>query len=160
MIPVEVVRAVKHMLLVAAAFFVLAGLSRSGFDMARMLTYGSGAAVLIVLSSLGGCVLTPILLAWLPGRAFSIKGTVVGLLLAAGAMLAGWIPGEGLGGRLETAAWFLMIPAISAFLAMNFTGASTHTSLSGVKREMRIAVPVQIGVAVVGLGLLLAARFV
>ena len=34
---------------------------------------------------------------------------------------------------------------------MNFTGSSTFTSLSGVRREMRIAVPLQIAGAVVGL---------
>jgi len=42
---------------------------------------------------------------------------------------------------------------------MNFTGASTYTSLSGVKREMRIAVPAQIICAVAGIGLWLAGRF-
>jgi acetyl-CoA decarbonylase/synthase complex subunit gamma len=34
---------------------------------------------------------------------------------------------------------------------MNFTGASTYTSLSGVRKEMRWALPFQIGAGVVGL---------
>jgi acetyl-CoA decarbonylase/synthase complex subunit gamma len=33
---------------------------------------------------------------------------------------------------------------------MNFTGASTYTSLSGVKKEMRVAVPLQIVGALTG----------
>jgi len=37
-----------------------------------------------------------------------------------------------------------MSPA-SYFLAMNFTGASTFTSLSGVRKEMRYALLLQIG---------------
>ena len=37
------------------------------------------------------------------------------------------------------------ITAGSSFLAMNFTGASTFTSPSGVKKEMRYALPFQIG---------------
>jgi acetyl-CoA decarbonylase/synthase complex subunit gamma len=37
---------------------------------------------------------------------------------------------------------------LSSFLAMNFTGASTYTSLAGVKKEMKIAVPVQVAMAV------------
>jgi acetyl-CoA decarbonylase/synthase complex subunit gamma len=53
-----------------------------------------------------------------------------------------------------------MIPAVASFLGMNFTGASTYTSLSGVRREMRVAVPLQILGAVAGLGLWLAGRFV
>jgi acetyl-CoA decarbonylase/synthase complex subunit gamma len=43
---------------------------------------------------------------------------------------------------------------------MNFTGASTYTSLSGVKKEMRVAVPLQIIVAILGMGMWIAGRFV
>jgi acetyl-CoA decarbonylase/synthase complex subunit gamma len=46
-----------------------------------------------------------------------------------------------------------MVPALATYLSMNFTGASTYTSLSGVKKEMRYAVPSQIAVGVLGLGL-------
>jgi len=62
--------------------------------------------------------------------------------------------------RLETPTWCLVIPAISAYLAMNFTGASTYTSLSGVKKEMRLAVPLQVGAGIVGLGLWLGLHFI
>jgi acetyl-CoA decarbonylase/synthase complex subunit gamma len=41
---------------------------------------------------------------------------------------------------------------------MNFTGASTYTSLSGVKKEMRIAVPLQIASVVIGVALWLGSR--
>ena len=60
---------------------------------------------------------------------------------------------------MEKLAWVLLIPAISAYLAMNFTGASTYTSLSGVKKEMRWAVPVEIGAAAAGLVLWLGTLF-
>jgi acetyl-CoA decarbonylase/synthase complex subunit gamma len=43
---------------------------------------------------------------------------------------------------------------------MNFTGASTYTSLSGVKKEMKWAVPLEITAGVVGLGLWLGPRFI
>jgi acetyl-CoA decarbonylase/synthase complex subunit gamma len=62
--------------------------------------------------------------------------------------------------RLEAATWCFVIPAISAFLAMNFTGASTYTSLSGVKKEMHRAVPLQIGAGILGLGLWLGSHFI
>jgi len=45
----------------------------------------------------------------------------------------------------------LFFAALSAYFAMNFTGASTYTSLSGVKKEMRWAVPMQISAAALGL---------
>jgi acetyl-CoA decarbonylase/synthase complex subunit gamma len=43
---------------------------------------------------------------------------------------------------------------------MNFTGASTYTSLSGVKKEMRIAVPLQLTAAIIGAGMWMVSRFI
>ena len=63
-------------------------------------------------------------------------------------------------GRIEMAGWFFLIPAVSAFVAMNFTVASTYTSLSGVRKEMKCAVPLQVVGAVIGIGFWLASRFV
>jgi acetyl-CoA decarbonylase/synthase complex subunit gamma len=45
-------------------------------------------------------------------------------------------------------------------MLMNFTGASTYTSLSGVLREMRFAVPAQVSAGLVGLVLWLTGLFV
>jgi acetyl-CoA decarbonylase/synthase complex subunit gamma len=108
---------------------------------------------------LAGAVLTPLLLPWLPGRAFSFKGMVLGIL-ATLAFIAFRGPGlETWADRLKGAAWCFVIPAISAFLAMNFTGASTYTSLSGVKKEMHRAVPLQIGAGILGFGLWVGSHF-
>jgi acetyl-CoA decarbonylase/synthase complex subunit gamma len=43
---------------------------------------------------------------------------------------------------------------------MNFTGSSTYTSLSGVKKEMKLAVPFQIGFAITGLVLQIVGKFI
>jgi acetyl-CoA decarbonylase/synthase complex subunit gamma len=68
-----------------------------------------------------------------------------------------WITGTG---RLEILAWFFLIPAVSAYLAMNFTGASTYTSLSGVKKEMRWALPLEIVGGIVGLILWFGSHYI
>jgi len=60
---------------------------------------------------------------------------------------------------VEAAAWVLIIPAVSAYLAMNYTGCSTFTSLSGVKAEMRRAVPLEIAATAAGLILWAVSRF-
>jgi acetyl-CoA decarbonylase/synthase complex subunit gamma len=57
-------------------------------------------------------------------------------------------------------AWLFLIPALSAYLAMNFTGASTYTSLSGVKKEMRWALPCQIGAGMIGAALWIGSQFI
>jgi acetyl-CoA decarbonylase/synthase complex subunit gamma len=61
---------------------------------------------------------------------------------------------------VHLAAWLALAPAITSFTLMNFTGASTFTSLSGVLREMRFAVPAQIAAGALGLVLWLTGLFV
>ena len=107
---------------------------------------------------LAGAVFTPLLLPWLPGRAFSLKGVSIGILAAVAFLaLRGGDPVT-TAGCLDIMSWLLLIPAATAFLSMNFTGASTYTSLSGVRKEMRWAVPLQIAAFVAGLGLWIGSR--
>jgi acetyl-CoA decarbonylase/synthase complex subunit gamma len=160
LIPIEIVAAFKVSLLILLTFFLLGGLGGPDGYWTNALNYGLFAVVAILSAIVAGAVLTPILLPILPGRAFSLKGCIVGvvvtltLLVARNPDLTLWP------GRFEVAAWLLLMPALAAYLAMNFTGASTYTSLSGVKREMRTALPLQIGAGIAGLGLWLVSRFI
>jgi len=45
-------------------------------------------------------------------------------------------------------------------MAMNFTGSSTFTSLSGVQKEMKLALPLQIAAAALGLIGWIVTRFI
>jgi len=56
--------------------------------------------------------------------------------------------------------WCLMIPAVSGFMGMNFTGSTTYTSLSGVRREVRVAGRLQAVFATVGAIHWIVGRFV
>ena len=96
-------------------------------------------------------MLNPLLLPYLPGRAFSIKGFSIGIVIALILLYLRDINLQAWPGRIESLAWLLIIPAVSGYLAMNFTGCSTYTSLSGVKREMRWALPLEIALGAVGL---------
>jgi hypothetical protein len=58
-------------------------------------------------------------------------------------------------GWLVSIAYILVLPAVSAYLALNFTGCSTYTSFSGVKREMQLSLPPILISAALGLLLLL-----
>jgi len=162
LIPVELVIARKYVLLLAATLFLLSGLGRApiyAFD--GLLGSGLASVALLLAGVFAGVALVPALLPCLPGRSFSAKGAWVGgamVVLLAG--LACAYPGRLVENWIAMAGWVLLIPAIASFLAMNFTGASTYTSLSGVRREMRVAVPLQIAGAVLGLGLWLVGRFV
>ena len=94
--------------------------------------------------------MTPALLPWLPGRAFSVKGAWVGvfILIITGLVFSAYA--EAFHSWASALAWLFIIPAITSFLGMEFTGSSTYTSLSGVRKEMRLAVPLQIAGATVG----------
>jgi hypothetical protein len=159
LIPVELVAALKWGLVISLAFFLLGGVGGPGGFWSNALDSGLFAAIAIWAAVFAGAVVTPILLPWLPGRAFTLKGLVVGLLTAG--ILAYFRAGKGGGwsGWFEIIAWFLLVSAVAAYLAMNFTGASTYTSLSGVKKEMKWAVPTEIIVGGLGLVLWVGSRF-
>ena len=160
LIPVELVSTLKWVLIILPLFFFVGGLGGQTGFWSGALDYGLFAIIALLSAVIAGAVLTPILLPWLPGRAFSLKGMAMGLITAV--ILTALRP-ENLNnwqGRIETLAWFLLIPAIAAYLAMNFTGASTYTSLSGVKKEMKWAVPVEIAACAAGLFLWFGSLFV
>ncbi len=156
LVPVEVVTGFKFLLIAIAGFFILGGLNSGGYSVATALRSGLYSTVNLLLAYLAGTVIGPLLLPWLPGRSFSVKGIIPGVVL----FLISFLTGFTGRGPLGIIAWLLLMTAISSFATMNFTGASTYTSLSGVRKEMRIAVPLQIAAVIIGLGLWIADRFI
>jgi hypothetical protein len=92
-----------------------------------------------ILAILAGAVLAPALLPWLPGKAFAVKGAIMGVIV--GALLSALFAGQLV--FLEMLALTLFIMAVSSYLAMNFTGSTPFTSPTGVEKEMRKAIPAQ-----------------
>jgi acetyl-CoA decarbonylase/synthase complex subunit gamma len=160
LIPIELIQALKAGLIIIPILFILAFLGRSGEGWANAVRHGLFSALAILTAILAGAVLTPLLLPWLPGRAFSLKGLIPGFFTAAILLFFGWAHWITWTGRLEILAWLFLIPAVSAYLAMNLTGTSTYTSLSGVKKEMRWALPLEIGAGIVGLILWFGSHFI
>lgn len=144
LIPVELVGTLKWSLASAVVLTILAGFFGTiGFS-TDAVRHGGFASLVLFAGILSGAVLTPALLPWLPGRAFAAKGLSCALgfvFMATPVLLSGPLPFW-----TENSWWTfaLGVSGISSFLAMNFTGASTYTSLSGVRKEMRFAVPLQI----------------
>jgi len=159
LIPVELFNVVRVGLIILPVMFLLAYLGKLGDGTVSALNHGLFSVLALLMAIVAGAVLTPLLLPWLPGRAFSVKGLTLGLL--AGFMIVALCLNEltTWTGRLEILAWLLLIPALSTYLAMNFTGASTYTSLSGVRREMRWALPAQIAAGGIGVILWIGSQF-
>ena len=160
LIPIELVETIKPTLIIAPVLFLLGGIGGPAGFWANALHDGSFAVLAFLSAIVGGAVIHPLLLPYLPGRAFSAKGLALGAVVATimvslrGYDLSMWA------GRLGSVAWLLIIPAVTAYLAMNFTGASTYTSLSGVNKEMRWALPVEIGMGGGGLLIWIASRLI
>lgn len=129
LIPVELVGIALPLIIVALVLWLVSG------------SLGSLGWVVAVLA---GVVIFPILLPWLPTPTFSTKGFMLGglaaLPFAAQALLSQ--PGTALwmriGGMLAT---LLLLPPITAYIALNFTGATPFTSRTGVRREIFTYVP-------------------
>lgn len=160
LIPVELVSVLKWALLILPAFFLLGGLGAPSGFWQGVLNDGFFAVLNLLGAVLAGAVLTPILLPWLPGRAFSQKGLIMGLITTLFIALFGAFYLNIRQDYMNLLAWFFLAPALSAYLAMNFTGASTYTSLSGVRKEMRWAVPLEIVGGAAGLILWIGSRFI
>lgn len=143
--PMELIPAVKWAVVIGAFFALAGGVAGSGEFLSDLARSGLQSGLFLSCALVSGAVLVPIMLPWIPGRAFAVKGAVMGTLVAG--FLASLMPDLGMKG----AAWTLFVVSISSFLAMNFTGSSTYTSLSGVKKEMSMAVPAQIVAVVAGL---------
>jgi len=139
--PVEFVHTALAMIIVAALLWLLAG---------------PVAALAAVSAVLGGTVLFPALLPYIPTKDFSTKGLVLGLIIAlpfavslgTNPTLPGWANAAGAASAL------LIMPAVIAYFALNFTGCTTFTSRTGVKKEIFRYVPVMALMA--GTGVVLA----
>jgi len=148
--PIELVAAAKIMLPVFGVLFIINLFAARQFEIFDVIVY--------VGAKLSGAFITPVLLPFIPGKAFSFKGWLIGLCWAVGAL---WYFGYfNASDQFLAAGYLFLLPAVSAYLAMNFTGCSTYTSQSGVLKEMKIALPLIIVSSIIGAALILIDKLI
>jgi len=155
LVPVEIALIWKPFLLVTLAIFILSGINPEIYSLEAVRARGVIAAGSTVLAILAGAFITPLLLPWIPGRQFWLKGVQAGGLAGFG-YLALFSAQNSLIANIGLWLWII---ATASFMAMNFTGATPYTSLSGVEKEMRRGLPVQICGVFLALVLWIAAPF-
>jgi hypothetical protein len=148
LIPVELVLVAKPVLPVAALLYLALRISSGS-------TAAAGASLVFLGAVFTGVAVAPALLPLLPFKSFALKGAFAGLLYCA--LLYGVAGGETWGGAATLAA-FLALPAVSSFYTLNFTGCTTYTSKSGVKKEMRLGLPLMAGALFAALLVVVAGR--
>lgn len=151
--PMELRPAFKAFVFFAVIVLALAGISPSGISFNEASVYGLPLALLGMVSIIAGAFLTPMLLPWVPFRSFALKGWIIGILsvLAVDAFLPP-TPGA----YLEITK-YIFFPLASSYVALQFTGSTVYTGMSGVQKELRYSIPVYIGGTV--LSILLIAAF-
>jgi hypothetical protein len=136
--PVELVHVALPAIVVAAGLWFLTG---------------PVAALAAISAVVAGTVLFPVLLPFIPTKDFSSKGLLLGGVVAipfaaafaSAPALPGWAT------LIAAITPLLIIPAVTAYLALNFTGSTTFTSRTGVKKEIFRYVPVMAFMAVSGI---------
>ena len=156
--PLEFVQGFKYIFILMVVFFILSGLYSSGFSVYTMIETGMLSVVALITAYIAGTILTPLLLPLLPTPAFAAKG--FSIMIPIYAIMYQVFPEFQNISLVEKFSWFFIMAPISSFFAMNFTGASTYTSLSGVKKEMKYAVPLQIISFVIGFILWMVKKFI
>ncbi len=116
----------------------------------------------LVAALLAGVVLFPILLPWLPTHNFSTKGWILGGLVALPFVFLRLFSSQPVtwlqAGRALSV--LLTMPAVTAFIALNFTGSTTFTSRTGVRREIFRYIPPMAWTFGIGLLLEIATAFI
>ena len=138
LVPIEIRPALQRMLPWLALLAGLAGLSREGVLFARMLPVILPLLAAAAMAVLAGTILHPLLLPLIPVRAFSLQGALLGALGAVGLIAADIL--QPLRSSIDSAAIVATI-ALSSYHAFLFTGCTTFTNPTGVKRELRLAWP-------------------
>lgn len=156
LVPVEVCLLYKPLLLTLALLGILSGIGPHFFSLNAALTRETGMLWATLFGVTAGAVLTPLLLPWIPGRQFWLKGLQPGIAAALLVFML-FAPDLGTAAGIGLFLWTL---AISSYLAMNFTGSTPYTSLTGVESEMRRGLPVQITCTTVGLVVWLISPFI
>jgi hypothetical protein len=142
--PIEVIPLLRKFPGYALLVLLLFGVQSSGIQFKSAWEQGAPFLALGLITLLAGSVLTPALLPVLPFRSFSAKGWFTGLLAIVLSLQFVEI-----NSLLLQIASCLVFPLAASYLALQFTGSTTFTGISAVKKELRLGMPIYtIGAAV------------
>jgi hypothetical protein len=138
--PLEIFPALKKFPMLAGIVLLYFGLQPQGIFFFDAWQNGQPFLWLSIIAIFNGALIFPLLLPYIPFRSFALKGAILGLifnLLLVDIMK--WIvfPHE----TLKIASYILST-TLTSYVALNFTGTSTFTGMSGVKKELRWSLPV------------------
>jgi hypothetical protein len=151
--PMELNPAMKKFPWIAGGILVFFGLQPHGLLFHEAWSQGMPFLLLALLAVFAGAFVTPVLLPFVPFRSFALKGWIVGVLLVfAAAQSVDILSFQNTSLLLVS---YLLLPALSSYLTLQFTGATTFTGMSGVKKELKLGIPFYTAAAGISLVLLI-----
>lgn len=148
---IEFVTAMQILLGLSFLAVIAASFTKSGFSLAAGFSGAANFIAALFIAAISATIIPAALLPVLPGRMFSIKGAFTGLAASLAFVLLSHDMTA-----LTKVSIVLLSSAMASFVFMNYTGTTTFTSLTGVRKEIAFSVPVIIIAAVIGLGLQIA----
>lgn len=140
--PMEIIPAMNKYPLVALGFLIIFGLQPEGIIFRDAFFQGLPFILLGLIAIVSGAFITPLLLPFIPFRSFALKGLVAGGLISALVMdISGLIILPHL--TLIIAA-YILFPLISSYIALQFTGSTTYTGMTGVRKELKWSIPLYV----------------
>jgi len=152
--PLEISPAMKLFPWIAAGILLIFGLQPSGLLFKEAWFNSIPFLSMTLLAIFAGAFITPVLLPYVPFRSFAIKGWIVGALSIF--PVTRHIGSSDVQSILLLIVAYLLFPALSSYIALQFTGATTYTGMSGVKKELKVGIPLYIGAAGISLVLMIA----
>ncbi len=151
--PMEFIPSLRKFVRVVLGMLVFFGIQRSGIMYKDALYHTLPLIIIGFIAIISGSVFFAALLPFIPFRSFALKGTLLGSIVLVPLI---WVNSNIYHGNLLLAsAMTLFFIIMHSYVALNFTGCTTFTNVSGVKKEMRFAVPLYIAGLVVSLLLLI-----
>jgi hypothetical protein len=150
--PMEINPAMKKYPWFALGVLIIFGLQPAGVLFRDAFAFGIPFLILGLVAVFSGALITPVLLPFVPFRSFAVKGWIVGALFTFLTLRTLGIDYEGNMTLLGTT--YLFFPAVSSYIALQFTGSTTFTGMSGVNKELKIGIPIYIGTTAISAVLL------
>lgn len=154
--PMELIPALKKYLIFILGLLAFVGLEPSGILFKNACANGAMLSLIGLLPIVTGTVLFPMLLPVIPVRSFAAGGALLGIVTTIPVVILCkvFLPQD----MLLVSGLTLFYIILTSYFSLNFTGCTPFTSISGVKLEMRSAVPAYLVGCIVSALLLIAAK--
>jgi hypothetical protein len=145
LVPIELAAILKKAIIPLVLTALVMGLQKQGIMFHQMGLLTTPIIIALCAAIVTGCILHPMLLPFLVVRSFALQGIILGLLTSLLLNVSSVFTHSSI--YMQVAA-NLLIVALSSYLAFNFTGSSPIANKSGVKKELKIAIPLYIAAAI------------